>query len=802
MRSYLFCRTILTMKCRNHHPTKRNTPNLMTKIQRTVLLPFVALIFFFSTTITAFSAPAVNFNSPLGINTNEALENNTSLPFVDLFRLALPFDEARPWFTKGNVKFDKNGWPQNLNKGQAGTRFLSHMPVRNLPAGFYTVRYEGEGHIRYGASAKLIKRSKGKDLIRFVPMKDNLVTATLFIEKTNPKNYLRNIRILMPGGICAGDAYKRVNHEKACRGRQYLSFAEHYRQIIFNPDYLNFMKDFKVVRFMNMGGVTRNNISAWKDRPTLDKSTWGGKEGVRGIPLEIMVELANQLNIDPWFNIPHKADSAFIYHYAKYVKEHLRPHLKVYIEYSNETWNDLFVPQAEHMKQTGSRYRLDKDRRVAGSKYYSMQSVKIFKQWEAIFGSTKRLVRVMGGMTSNLKLTHMLLGYKNAYKYVDALAIGPYFQIGQKEIKKVRSVNDVFKRLVDPANRYSIGNVLKFVHQQANITRRYGVDLIAYEGGQHLVDHKTHSLKEGATPFLLQANKDPRMGRLYYHLLSGWKKEGGKLFVLFSAPRSYTWHGSWGIKEYITQTASQAPKYRAALSFSKGKPCWWQGCTSSHIVRHKKPASIAKHLVTGTEAVAEKPISINIPYVVDARKKWLYTKVIKASNLIAGDVDDNKDLSAQWRASWDDENLNVWVNVVDDKIVQDSKEAWADDSIEIYLDMDNSRRKHFDGKDDVKLSYRMKDKKVFLDGVKSNTITNAITFTIKRMSKGYRLETSIPWKAFKIKPRNNQRLGFEVQINDDDSGKQRDGKIAWNAKVDKAWKNPQMFGELVLKGNN
>ena len=58
-----------------------------------------------------------------------------------------------------------------------------------------------------------------------------------------------------------------------------MSFADHYGQIIFNPDYLNFMKDFKVVRFMNMGGITRNNIRDWGQRSTLSKATWGGKEG-------------------------------------------------------------------------------------------------------------------------------------------------------------------------------------------------------------------------------------------------------------------------------------------------------------------------------------------------------------------------------------------------------------------------------------------------------------------------------------------------------------------------------------------
>ena len=67
---------------------------------------------------TVMASPLSNHSSPLGINTNEALENNTSLPFVDLFRLSMPFDEARPWFTKGHVRYDRNGWPNNLNVGK------------------------------------------------------------------------------------------------------------------------------------------------------------------------------------------------------------------------------------------------------------------------------------------------------------------------------------------------------------------------------------------------------------------------------------------------------------------------------------------------------------------------------------------------------------------------------------------------------------------------------------------------------------------------------------------------------------
>ena len=490
------------------------------------------------TASSSYANPAPNQTSPLGMNTNEALEVDASLPFVDLFRFALPFDEARPWFTKGDVKFDKNGWPKNLNGGKAGTRFLSHIPMEALPKGEYTVLYEGEGKLSYGASAKVVSQSPGKDIIKLVPMKQPnelypTATATLFINESNPKNHIRNIKILMPGGICRNNPIKHITNERQCQNNSYQSFVDLKDHIVFNPVFLDFMKDFKVIRFMNMSGVTRNNISSWNDRPTIDKATWGGKEGVRGVPIEVMIQLANMLNVDPWFNIPHNADNTYIYRFAQTVKDKLKPNLKVYLEYTNEAWNNIFVPQAEHMKQTGYKLKLDKNRDIAGSKYYSQQSVAIFKMWERVFGGNDRLVRVMGGMTTDTRLTETLLGFQNAYKYVDAIAIAPYFHFAQEKMASIKSVDDVFKALNERDNRYSINNTLGFVKKQMQVTKGFGVDLIAYEGGQHLVHHKTHKMTEGATPYLYKANKDPRMGAAYYQLLAGWKKLGGKLFVPF-----------------------------------------------------------------------------------------------------------------------------------------------------------------------------------------------------------------------------------------------------------------------------
>ena len=751
-------------------------------------------------------AASPNANSPLGMNTNEALEVDSSVPFIDLFHYSLPFEEARPWFTKGNVRFDKNGWPQNLNGGKAGTRFLSHVPVQALPQGEYTVLYEGEGELRYAASAKLIKKSKGRDIIRLVPMpqKGELYpsyTATLFIEKTNPANPIRNIQILMPGGICKTNPFRRMNHENQCPKGEFLTFEKYGKNIVFNPDFLNFMKDFKVIRFMNMSGITRNNLRTWADRPTLEKATWGGKEGVRGVPLEVMIKLANILNVDPWFNIPHNADDTFIYRYAQTIKQQLRPNLRVYIEYTNEAWNSVFVPQAEHMKQTGYKLKLDKNRNIAGSKYYSLQSVRIFKAFERVFGGTQRLVRVMGGMTTDTRLTETLLGFQNAYKSVDAIAIAPYFHFPQKKMAAIKSVNDVFKELSAADNRYSIKNTLKFIRNQVEITKGYGVDLIAYEGGQHLVHHKTHSMTQGATPHLYKANKDPRMAQAYYQLLAGWKKEGGKLFIPFSAPRPSTWHGSWGVKEYITETPNAAPKYRALLGFSNGNPCWWKNCSGGPVARHIKPNHIPTHLVSGQQTAAKAQF-----VVVPKQKKGTHTlhqvKAKPISKIIQGTIQNPRDLTARWRANWDESHLHIWVGVTDDTHVSDSKQLWADDSIEIFIDADASRSESYDEFNDYHLSFRLGDPKISLGGKTPKEDIQDIKYSIRQNPNGYNLNASIPWSTLRVIPKDEHQIGFEIQINDDDNGNSRDAKISWNANSDTAWKNPQVFGQLILEENN
>lgn len=861
----------------------------------------------------------LNNSSPLGTNTNEVLEFDSSVPFLDLFKASLPFHEAVPHLTKGRVEYDRHGWPTYISPGgMAGTRVISKLHENAVPRGYYTVLYEGQGELSYGLDAKLVQSQPGRDLIMLDPGKDKEYNVKLTIKSTQRGNHLRNIRILPQGGICSSNPFVRVHNASQCRKKDFLNFEHHYKKIIFNPDYLKFMRDYKVVRFMNMSGVTRNPIRQWSERPKVEDATWGGKEGTRGVPVEVMVELANRLNADPWFNIPHAVNDDYIRRFALYVKQHLNPSLKAYIEYSNETWNGIFTQHA-YMKQGGKRLGLHNDPpHVAGWKFYAKRSVDIFKIWEQVFGNDQRLVRVLAGLTGTTTMTETMLKYKDAYKYTDAFAIAPYVFGDYKALRRARSVNQVFQIMQDKQYSHSLPRVLEAIRKQSAMTRKYGVDLIAYEGGQHLIDDKTKRDDQHPNPLFYKANRHQQMNTIYKKLLVGWKQAGGKMFVHFSSPRQYNRFGSKGTKEYITQPDSQAPKHLALQSFIKGNPCWWQGCrgtgkpskpqfhSTSELAKKEqqgqrqqqtKPAApkqttqarqpqaapqvpvagsmkqphqipqagSMKQQATRPTTTVRKPqpqpdfeddlmipelasdfsaqnpqssytppahqpnipplepilnrpgqkfepilVAFNRPpneqyvfgdkavanYAQNSHQPFANASTYQLRRIVSGKINGAQDLAAVWQTSWDQQSLHLRIAVRDDVFKRDSRYSWQDDSIEIFIDADASKQRQYDRFNDFHMLYRWRDKRLILG---SNSQPIGAAHTTQHIAGHYVLDISVPWSVMHVRPRIGHRIGIDVHVNDDDNGGEREGKLTWHGKVDEAYRNPSVLGELVLR---
>lgn len=187
------------------------------------------------------------------------------------------------------------------------------------------------------------------------------------------------------------------------------------------------------------------------------------------------------------------------------------------------------------------------------------------------------------------------------------------------------------------------------------------------------------------------------------------------------------------------------------------------------------------------------------PPTVDGVKDgaWQLASSITAGKIIRGQVGGSADLSAQWSAAWDAQNLYVWVDVKDDHKRSDSANLWDDDSVEIYLDTNNSRGQTYDGINDAQFVFGIAGQPVQV-GSRSIRNTTGVRHKVINSVSGYSFEIVIPWSTLGAMPSATAVFGLDVHVNDDDDGAGRDAKLATYANTDVAWEVPAVFGAHTL----
>ena len=408
-------------------------------------------------------------------------------------------------------------------------------------AGEYICLYDGEGRIEFGFDARVKKRQNGRIILNVSPSKRGIL---LRVSATNPQDPVRNIRVIP------------------------IDFENTHQTRIFHPAFLKRWSGFKVIRFMDWMRTNNSKVGNWGQRPTVHMQTQGDEKGVA---LEYMILLANSLKASPWFCMPHEASHEYVENFAKMVKEKLNPSLKVYVEYSNEVWNFQFE-QTRYAGRLGQGMKLSDNSFEAGLFFYAKRAEEMFYIWEDVFGNTDRLVRVLAAQSDNPWTSKKILEFEKVYESADALAIAPYFggYLGkpetQHEVAKM-SLGEILDRC-----RTHMAECHRKVSMHATLAKRYGLKLIAYEGGQHLVGSGGAENNPELTALFLAANKDPEMKTLYLQDLKGWKKAGGGLFTTFASMSQYGKWGSWGLLQHPDQNPAPAPKYLAVMEMIGEKP--------------------------------------------------------------------------------------------------------------------------------------------------------------------------------------------------------------------------------------
>ncbi len=192
---------------------------------------------------------------------------------------------------------------------------------------------------------------------------------------------------------------------------------------IDSPIFLKSVSSSRIVRFALWQRIDSAPPATWQERP---KPTDQDIDSTDGVPIEVMVEVANQTGLDPWFCMPHWADDEYVKSFAELVKDKLNPEHAVYVEHSNDVANSA-LPQHHYLRATArsSVVRFGEDCVGAAIKCHAARSLEIFRIWRDVFEDRERVVAVLGASAKEERTLAEVFSLEPLRQSVDAVVLGP-----------------------------------------------------------------------------------------------------------------------------------------------------------------------------------------------------------------------------------------------------------------------------------------------------------------------------------------------------------------------------------------
>ena len=641
------------------------------------LAVLISLLCLSSVHATAQSTP--NQTSPLGTNLSFVYYYSSEQPFLNIFKT------GGGWTTRNSSGvttgeevalyqnfLDANGYPTTLTPGgsyqfsQVSVLLLSGLNSTDMTsptyqAGDYLLQWTGQGTFTYNYDP-------GSGTCAVSPCKITVGSPSstgilLTLTRTGSgSNHAQNISFIYCGtwnGSSCSNGYDTL-----------LANGE-----MFNPSFINKISSFKTLRLKDWMATENNFQTNWSDRPlpgwvfwddSRTNATINGADPRSvvvnindGVPAEVMFALCNEVQADCWFNMPALATDDYVTQFATLAHSTLNSSSKVYVEYANEVWGQVFAAQQSGNIETAPLNNASVWQQIENLGYGAypgfgnpsfgsalwygvMRAVQFGQDWKNAWGSdAARVIRVLGGQIDYATGRNdcMLAQYPNgasapcgsrslggptywfgttggtAAQNVDALAVAPYFGYA---VPDTFTLDQLFTEIMSGglvSGGYPGGMIqqaLGYVGKNYSLTEAAGLLLVAYEGGQTLVDY-SHS-DTVLEALYAAANRDPRMGAAYTTLLNGWRSGGGTLFINYTDIQLYTLFGYWGALENYRDTTS--PKYNALTGFISSNPCWWSGCATSGSSTTPAPATTTSppSVPTGVAGTVTSATQINLTW--------------------------------------------------------------------------------------------------------------------------------------------------------------------------------------------
>ncbi len=522
---------------------------------------------------------------------------STQHPFLNHMKTARPWVGHLPdqW---GGVSaedleargfLDADGWvwglPEDITSVEA--LLLTNQPPEGTAlAGAYQVTWQGTGTVELTGRARVTRSEEREIWFDYTPGEG---PVGIKITQTDPDrvgDYIHNITVV---------------------AERHMPLAA--AGAVFNPDWLAVVHDLRMVRFMDWMQTNGSTQSTWEGRPQPSDFSYGW----RGVPVEVMVQLANEIGADPWFTMPHLADETYLRSFATYARDHLDVGLRAHVEYSNELWNWGFEQAQWALQQGEARWGEGAHLHM---QFAGLKAAEMGRIWAQVYDqdADARLVRVMSTHTDWPGLEKALLqaplvqaeGLDAPVTQADAYGVTGYFGVtlglddgaemllgwladtraaaeraGRAEglqraaleaFVAKHKFDRVFAQAADHLRRTEVAALVgEALPYQAAVARDNDLALVMYEGGSHAVGVGVLSNDDRLTDFFAAFSSSDELGALYKEVLTRWRTLGGQSFNAFTDVGQPSKWGSWG---HLRHLWDETPRHTAVMAYNQTGPHW------------------------------------------------------------------------------------------------------------------------------------------------------------------------------------------------------------------------------------
>ena len=492
---------------------------------------------FFVLSLILFLKLSVVRNVSVGGNLHQVRDYVRTLPYVNLIRQAQAWGSIEaPW--DGNAIFDPvTGWPTE----DFGVIIASeHLDF----GGTYLLRAKGNAHVTLKGG---LVQDKTYDpitniLTAHIIVRQNASGLILLFENTTGPG-LQDLTVLQSG---------------------YNQSAESN----FTELLLAHLSRFNLIRFMEWIDTNVNFEVNWNETTPL---SWPLYHPPKHNPWHTIPYLINQFNhsIDIWINIPFHASDDYMLSLARLMLSELNPRTNIYVEYSNEIWNPVFLQWKANIDlandsvvNQGDPFHFNYDNstnvRTWAYRRIAYQIKHVSDLFKTVFGEEnvgpwKRVRPILAGDSKHQLimidyLDYLNINYGPPTNYLHGIAVAPYFDLGIYKNWTNLNTNQILNVLnmsIDEFLPEAGWSQQSPLGTQAVYAAWFNISVYAYEGGPDITNQCEQCSSEAKT----NATRDPRMIDLCLRFLNGWYQFGFETFNWFTAGAS----AHWGLLEDMRQ---------------------------------------------------------------------------------------------------------------------------------------------------------------------------------------------------------------------------------------------------------